>query len=465
MCSIREAGRWRVATSSEYCLTDDVTQDTCVDVQHKKRGRPRLREESEFGVQRSEGKAVTAGQPPALQSSPTPAPVRPILGTRRQRAESLRSLASQTSDESYALTGSTPARSRAGTLQSPFSSQRPPEPGHRHRSSYEIPTALLNTDFVIVRANRPFQQIMFAGRDVGGRHISEIAAPADNESFQAIRNTLRAEREARDLTYMPPILQPGQDPISRIPEAEADQYTGGFNEHHYTWAKTQMGPAGESFPARVRLAKANTYFVVVTLPSFRPVEPAPPAFGGFLHSAAPMQPMLSAYDTARQSAVYSAPPMAAYPAQTSIAPMQPGPSVGVPPASYTYPPPPQPQMHPAVSRAPPHSVLQPFLPQQQPPAPPPRIGPAAPPTPRLRVREPPAETSAFTPRSAPTESLPILEPSELQLPPISLAPTTTTVAASARRAQQAESSEEDGEGQSLRSPRKRRRLGIDDVLQ
>ena len=124
-------------------ITNDRWQESCVDVQHKKRGRPRLREEGEFssmGTGRSSpGSSVVAGP-----SHTTP---RPIAQTRHRRAESFRSLRSQASDDSSSMIGSTPIRGPPSFL-SPYTTQ-PPGSGPPR---YEVATALLNTDFVIIRA-------------------------------------------------------------------------------------------------------------------------------------------------------------------------------------------------------------------------------------------------------------------------------------------------------------------------
>ncbi|KAK0828668.1 hypothetical protein B0A54_15481 [Friedmanniomyces endolithicus] len=285
---------------------------------------------------------------------------------------------------------------------------------------------------------------MFGGRDVRDRNIAELASPADGEGFQSIRNRLRAEREAREPAYMPPMVQPGHDPLQRISEAEAEQYTQGFNVHTYTWRQSQLGPVAETFPARVRLAKASAYFIVVTLPSFHPVEqppapiPQPPPFsygpplmlGPPLGSPEPLLPP-------RERMMHSAPPITPFALQ--------GPGPPMPPQyrpSYTYPPPLQPQ--------------GPFQQQGFP-----RYQPAAPTltTPRLPSTLTPSETASFLPRPAPLGPAQPLGTAAMQLPPLALGGPSSSQLVE-------EGSEEDEEegGSGLRSPRKRRRMGIDDVL-
>ena len=140
----------------------------------------------------------------------------------------------------------------------------------------EVPTAFLDVDLLILRANQPFQQILNNGSDIKGRHLAEIVTPADGEGFQAIRNRLRGEREVREPAYMPPIVQSSEDPVQGVSESDIERLTSGFADYTYSWVRNRGGPEGEMFPARVRMGKTTAYFVVVTLPSFRPtVTPAP----------------------------------------------------------------------------------------------------------------------------------------------------------------------------------------------
>lgn len=387
---------------------------------------------------------------------------RPIASTRHRRQESFRSLRSQGSDGSGIASSPTyPYPPPPTATHGAFGFQYPPPPPS-NPPAYEVPTAYLDLDLVILKANQSYRQIMVAGQDVAGRQLSDIAAPADGESFQSIRNRLRVERENRDPAYMPPINQPGQDPLQGAVEADVERYTQGFDDNTYTWSQTQLGPAAQAFPARVRLAKANTYFVSVTLPSFRPVEqppPAPPPI--FTRLSQPLAPGLqtqtpeSYLSPARQLATQSATPSGFVTFPGAILPSQPSRSTGPPTSSRTFPGPQQPTPY-----------------QQQPPQYAPYQGPSAG-TPRLPVAEPPTETSIFTPRSTARELPPPGTPERagIQLPPIvnSPAPGSGTAAASTSEirppTQQGESSEGEGDDDGRpRSSRKRRRMGIDDVL-
>lgn len=401
-----------------------------------------------------------AGPSIAMPTASMDHSVRPIAATRPRRAESFRSLRSQGSEGSGAATSPIyPLPQAAPVTQPAFGFQAPSAPNTSGRG-YEVPTAYLDLDLVIIKANAPFRQIMLGGREVARRQLNDIAVPVDGETFHDIRNGLRAEREAREPVYMPPIILPGYDPLLGALEADVEQYTRGFDDHTYTWTQTQVGPAGQSFPARVRLAKASSYFVTVTLPSFRPVEPS-------------SQPAPQLY--ARRSETYSAPRSV----PTELSPR---------PGFVSYPgtilPAPRPASQPAqtIQHAAPRSYQanqpSPLLQQS------PRQGyspyqstPST--TPRLHVAEPPTETTAFTPRTTsrePPQPAPV-GPS-VQLPPIlgsntpgrrlstAHGPSEFHNVDTATTQQGDPSNDEEGDGasSSQRSPRKRRRMDIDQVL-
>ena len=380
------------------------------------------------------------------QSQPS---FRPIAGTRNRRAESFRSLRSQTSDESPGYTASTPGYPPSSMLQSPFNAYPPPTPTIV-RPGFELATALLNLDLVILKTNRPFEQIMVAGQDVRGHHIADIAAPADGESFQAIRNRLRAERESREPAYMPPIMS-GHDPVQGVSEVEVDAYTQGFLDRTYTWSHTQLGAAAQRFPARVRLAKASTYFVVVTLPSFRPVDTTPmqpptPTYSGALMLGPPLQAP-ETFGPSRSMAGQSAPPSAyyPYPSMPTAVPSQPLASMNQFPGSRTYPPP---------------QAMMPYDRQAYQTYP-----RGVPSTPRQDHTGASYEASTFTPRSVPGESAPPASTRGRQLPPMMsnplAGPSTSAMTSGVYHGDSADEDEGDGGPQ---SPRKRRRMGIDEVV-
>jgi hypothetical protein len=340
----------------------------------------------------------------------------------------------------------------------------------------EVPTAFVDLDFVIIRANQSFRQIMADDRDLTRSRLHEIAAPADAESFMSIRSRLRGEREAREPSFLPPIVSSGEDPLAGVADRDVENFTRGFSDQTYTWVQLKPGSRGaQTFPARVRLAKAATYFAVITLPSFRPMEPAPPppqaqqpvppqySFGP------PLPPSEEAMrEHHRQTLTHSAPPSFYYPIEMA----HPQPRYlhrRAPSFSRTYPPP---QIHhqPTFQQQPSQQQPQPqnFLPSQpilassleprRPPTDPstmtsPYISTTTMPAPPSMAREPQIPSQSTSSALAPT-----LGPSSM--PPIHESPSTAIAGV-----QRSSESDDDSEERRLRSPRKRRRMGIDEVLQ
>jgi len=367
-------------------------------------------------------------------------PARAIATTRPRRAESFRSMQSQTSDDTASYAGSTPGVGPYGMLRSPFSAHPIPPRASGSRLGFEVATALLDLDLIIIRANRPFEEIMLRGQVARGRHVAEIATPADAEGFQTIRNRLRAEREAREPAYMPPIQQLGQDPVSQIPERDAEQYTEGFSDRTYSWTYASPRVAAETFPVRLRLAKASTYFVMLTLPSFRPLEPAVPTYSGPLMAGPPLHAP-ERFGPAHSPGSQPAPPTRRHlPQRTPIA----APSMPIPESAHpvhTYP----------LSR--PGIPLTPSYPSYP-------SGPAA--APRSSAAGLPAAPASFA-----SAAVIHRDPAAFQLPPIVassmvMAPQGAEPSA---RAQQASSSEEEEGADGRPRSSKKRRMDIGDVLQ
>jgi hypothetical protein len=340
----------------------------------------------------------------------------------------------------------------------------------------EVPTAFVDLDFVIIRANKSFQQIMADDHDLTRSRLHEIAAPADAESFMSIRSRLRGEREAREPSFLPPIVSSGEDPLAGVADSDVENFTRGFSDQTYTWVQLKPGSRGaQTFPARVRLAKAATYFAVITLPSFRPMEPAPPpqpqhqapspySFGP------PLPPSEEAMrEHQRQTLTHSAPPSFYYPVEMA----HPQPRYlhrRAPSFSRTYQPP---QIHYPSTFQQPQSQQQPqpqhFLPSQ--PILASSLEPRRPPTDPLTMTSPYISTTTMPapppnvardtnlrPVSASSALAPALGPSSM--PPIHESPSAAIVGV-----QRSSESDEDSEEKRLRSPRKRRRMGIDEVLQ
>lgn len=417
-------------------------QDTCYDVQHKKRGRPRLREESDPRTDQAE-------QPVSfLHSSSTfdqQTPTRPIASTRSRRAESFRSHQSRGS-ESSSYGQITPRTANFPNFQ--LAPGYGPTPGI---ASPEMPTAILDLGLVFLQANASFQQIIAGGRGLSGRRLADVANPADGHSFSSIRNRLRTEREVREPSYLPPILQSGQSPLEGVQDSDIDHLAQGFSDVTYQWTTAPPDPSLPPFPARLRLAKASTYFAVITLPSFRPVPQQSPApqrtFLPFMTGPPPPPPAPEMYHGPRQTMAQSIPPMFQSPYERAAGPASHPPPATAPPMRVYAPP---------ELGGPGPSFQRPVFPTYQPMTAP------------YHSMPPPADVAVYQPPPPPPQPqvrrmLP--GPESLLAPTAAGSARPATVAPPEGAQSGGSSSEEGGEGGGARSPNKRRRMGISEVLQ
>ena len=408
---------------------------------------------------------------PALSS-------RPMAIPRPRRAESFRSLRSQEIDVSRQAGSSSYAYDLPGTMAAgPSRPQYQPGP-----PNFEVPTAYFDLDLVMIRANQPFCQIMHINeRDHVGRQLGEIAAPVDGVTFAAIIASLRAERDHQAPAYMPPIVQAGEDLLGGASLNDADRYTQGSEDHTYTWRQSYAGHSAQSFPARVRLARSNAYFVAVTLPSFHPApQPEIGTTQVQLHThflpASRIESYIpeSQYTAPRHQVTQSAPAGSYMPQSTTVPLPAPHRTPGHQPTrSYPPPQPPLPYQQHSQRQAPLGSFQEPMHLHALSGPPPSSAMPARPPP-----AEPPTETTVFTPRSTPQEPHPShthIQQTGVQLPPIlgtapyrattygtGTAPSTAT-SRTPDVTRSGEASTDEG-GSTSRSPRKRLKLDLGDVL-
>lgn len=249
---------------------------------HKKRGRPRLRDEAQFHLQQG-GSEIEAVESPV----PGPSSARPMARPGHRKTASLRTLAAFASEQGHQpSTGQgVSTRERAYSFGAAPPTGLPPPSRHpRLAPSPEVPIAFLDTDFVVLKANATFQRLFSWLQEIKGIRLSDIAKPLEGDSFQNARNRLREEREIREPAYLPPILQPRLDPVSGIGTTDHDveEVTRGFGDHQFNWTFRLGGGVDQTLPVRMRLAKTSVYFVTLFLPPLPPqvaeqvIVPQPP---------------------------------------------------------------------------------------------------------------------------------------------------------------------------------------------
>lgn len=206
-----------------------------------------------------------------------------------------------------------------------------------------------------MKANAAFQQLVKGLQRVEGVRLSDIARPSDGDSFQNARNRLREEREAKDPSYLPPILRGGIDPVIGITDANVEEVTRGFADQHHNWTFRLTSGIEHMLPVRVRLAKTTHYFVTLFLPPlpasqtqtehFPPAQNHPPQMFASLPAPIPhflsnppyLDPTLRPRDTQN----YPAPPSLFYPYSGAGTPTLQAPTAGPSTSSRAYPSPDQ----------------------------------------------------------------------------------------------------------------------------
>lgn len=255
-------------------------QDSCKDVLHKKRGRPRLRDDREFtrpeeGRQQSDASLGTTLPPategfahqtsyPASHSHRVADLPRPTVAQRGNSIPNV--IASSLAGRTHSV------GSYGGVSASPYAVG----PDLAYQS---LPIAFLNLDLVIQKSNQAFQGLVAFLGNVGGKHLGELLEPRQGESLQRLRNDLRDERDEREPTYMAPITPVGHDPMRSVMESVADRdvehVSQGFTDRPIFLSYRLANGQYQSLQTQVRLAKTSLYFVtlVVRTPPSRPLGP------------------------------------------------------------------------------------------------------------------------------------------------------------------------------------------------
>ncbi|KAH9870385.1 hypothetical protein IAQ61_005860 [Plenodomus lingam] len=250
-------------------------QDSCKDVQHKKRGRPRLRDDREF-IRPEEGRP-SQSQLPGTFVAPDEFVHQPHFAA---------SSAHRTSDQELVMRSTGP-RSEFANARSNIAPLS--ERGHSGLSgsvgvtpsSYSagpnlayhcLPVAFLNLDLVIQKSNQAFADLVSFLGDAKGKHLGDLLEARQNESLQRLRNELRDERDEREPAYMAPITPIGHDPMHAVMDTVADydvdHVSQGFTARSMFLSFRLPGTGQyQSLQVQVRLAKTSLYFVTMVVRS------------------------------------------------------------------------------------------------------------------------------------------------------------------------------------------------------
>ncbi|KAI1436617.1 hypothetical protein GGR50DRAFT_197921 [Xylaria sp. CBS 124048] len=258
------------------CLSNGK-EDTCIDVQHKKRGRPRLRDDRESRFDASSfghPQDPTILRPPSLYGPAGGAPLVPFDEPLR-RSQSYRVLKSQPRE----TVG--PGFMERGLATDPNTFMAPPMQAPE-------PVAFLKIgDLEVVKASNSFidaitaspQSTGYRYQPVVGRKLVDIITLPERDRVLALCQALQKEQLLREPNYLPPIF--GRDEEERVIKSQSfssesvSRYRLDRSEFfNFLTSDGQLRP----HTMRVGLVKDDSiYFVVFLLTSAARAYPPPPS--------------------------------------------------------------------------------------------------------------------------------------------------------------------------------------------
>ena len=252
------------------CLSNGK-EDACVDVQHKKRGRPRLRDDREarFDTTRFSNPVESMRRPVSLYA-PVSAPA-VVYEDPLRRTQSYRVLKSQPPDPvgpRYPDRGSV---GDANVYPPPLNiAPRPLEP-----------VAFLTMDLQITKVSGTFVDAVgaHAPQTIQRRKLAELVMPGDQERVAALQRSLLEEQARKEPNYLPPIYsrEEADRVIQSLPFDPETVSRFSLDRQDFLTFRTLEGQP-RPYPTRIGLVKEDSiYFVVLLLiPQARPyAQPSP----------------------------------------------------------------------------------------------------------------------------------------------------------------------------------------------
>ncbi|KXJ92180.1 hypothetical protein Micbo1qcDRAFT_60062 [Microdochium bolleyi] len=238
--------------------------DACVDVQHKKRGRPRLRDDREprFDTSRYAHADDSASRRSSLYSPATSSG--PSYEDALRRNQSYRVIKSQPSEaeipdyhgiERHHMNSTFPHTTASSTGRD------------------QDPVAFLTLDLTIANASEPFFE-MLGSRDIIGRRLLEIVSAHERDRLAALQTSLQAEQNQREPKYLPPIfIREETDHVVRSLPLSADALSrfrlDRFETITFLTANGQLKPCLN----RIGLAKEGSIYFVILRPELSTHRP------------------------------------------------------------------------------------------------------------------------------------------------------------------------------------------------
>lgn len=265
-------------------------------MQHKKRGRPRLREEDNvremaFGTEYPHSD-LYSGQAGDLSD--------PHSG--RRRSKTYRELRSQPETP---FVDQRPRTSDLTLSQNQYmqgATSYPVSPPTNHLVNLDIPTVLLTPDFVVAQHNRAFSNALSLSFTARAQTLLDLVVPTEREKIQRLQSIMRAElREAAHSSLM----RGGQSSHGSMPSIEhldIARATAGFRTRSEYWTFRLPREQSRGFPISITLAKEGAHFVVLTLvqstSTMHAVQPLP--LQQLVHSPPLLQSSVRGYQSPPQ---------------------------------------------------------------------------------------------------------------------------------------------------------------------
>lgn len=241
-----------------------MSQDSCADVPQKKRGRPRLRGDSNVEAPLMRGHTFVGLDASNYMRSQTMQP--PEMA--HHRTDSMRSMLSM---EGSSVSAST---------TSPTSTRDPIVPTEAwasifarqpHSSTTTItPAAWLDLDLSFLKVNEAFTRLFPYYQQLHSPRLTDLATPLYSEALSGLRTSLRDEREAKDPSFLPPIQNAGVDLLGSIDDSNEAELSRGFDVRRVQLSFHLPNGGRQNLQTRFALAKSSRYFVIMSLPPLTP---------------------------------------------------------------------------------------------------------------------------------------------------------------------------------------------------
>ncbi|KAI0406195.1 hypothetical protein F4802DRAFT_606445 [Xylaria palmicola] len=253
-------------------------EDACIDVQHKKRGRPRLRDDREprFDSARLAHPSDPGSHRPQSLYTPPVGPPVPFDDPMR-RSQAYRVLKSQPSEPVAPRFIERGSASDANIFPAPLSiPTQPPEPV-AFLTIGDLEVVKASSTFIDATMSNTQSMMGYRSQPIVGRKLVDMITPPERDRVMALCKALQNEQVAKEPNYLPPIY--GRDEEERVIKSQpfgsesVSRYQLDYQER-LTFVAADGQP--RSYSVRVGLAKDDSiYFVVLLLASLGRSFPHP----------------------------------------------------------------------------------------------------------------------------------------------------------------------------------------------